>query len=344
MPTILVTGGTGYIGSHLCVELLNAGYKVVVLDNLSNSSIGVVQRIERLAGRPIALHIGDVRDAEALNEVFRLHSVDAIVHLAGLKAVGESVARPLNYFDNNVTGLICLLEAAERSGVRRLVFSSSATVYGNPSAAVPIVETATTEPTSPYARSKLIAEQIIGDLCASNSEWSTVILRYFNPAGAHVSGQIGEDPRGVPNNLLPFVAQVAVGRHPKLVVFGNDYPTRDGTGIRDYIHVVDLARGHLAALDRVLRSQQRLTVNLGTGQGYSVLEVVRAFETASNHSIPYSFAPRRPGDVPTYVADARMAWEVLGWRPQFGLKDVCEHHWNWQRKNPCGYSELSDCP
>ena len=334
---LLVTGGAGYIGSHACVDLLQAGYEVVVVDNLCNSRREVLGRIERIAGRAVAFHEGDVRDASALRGLFREHAIDAVLHFAGLKAVEESIARPLDYYDNNVGGTLALCEAMAEAGVRRLVFSSSATVYGDPDA-VPVGEDHPLRPANPYGRSKAMVESILQDLFRSDPAWKIALLRYFNPVGAHESGLIGEDPGGVPNNLMPFIAQVAVGRREALNVYGNDYPTPDGTGVRDYIHVVDLARGHLAALEKLAAASGVLTANLGTGRGYSVLEVVEAFRQASGRDIPYRIVARRPGDVAACYADPGLAARLLGWRAERGLEEMCRDAWRWQSMNPDGYS------
>jgi UDP-glucose 4-epimerase len=333
---VLVTGGAGYIGSHTCVELLAAGCEVVVFDNLCNSRQEALRRVARIAGRTPEFVCGDVRDSEALARLFAAHRIDAVIHFAGLKAVGESVERPLAYYDNNVHGSIALLQAMSDAGVRTLVFSSSATVYGDP-ASVPIREDFPLSATNPYGRSKLMVEDILRDLAHADASWRLAILRYFNPVGAHESGLIGEDPAGVPDNLLPFVGQVAVGRLPELAVFGDDYPTPDGTGVRDYIHVVDLARGHLKALAALRQRTGVLTANLGTGRGYSVLEMVAAFARASGRAIPYRIAPRRPGDVAACYADPACAAEALGWRAEFDLDRMCADAWRWQSLNPDGY-------
>ena len=335
--TILVTGGAGYIGSHACIELLQAGYGVVVVDNLCNSRREVFGRIERIAGRPVAFHECDVRDAAALRAVFREHAIGAVLHFAGLKAVEESVARPLDYYENNVGGTLTLCEAMSEAGVRQLVFSSSATVYGDPDA-VPVGEDHPLRPTNPYGRSKVMVESILQDLFRSDSAWKIALLRYFNPVGAHESGLIGEDPGGVPNNLMPFVAQVAVGRREALNVYGNDYPTPDGTGVRDYIHVVDLARGHLAALEKLDAADGVLTVNLGTGRCYSVLEVIETFRQASGKEVPYLIVARRPGDVAACYADPELAARLLGWRAERDLAQMCRDAWRWQSMNPDGYA------
>ncbi len=334
--SILVTGATGYIGSHTCVCLLRAGWRVIAIDNLSNSSPRAVLRIQEICGQPMPFHPIDVRDAAALSRLLQQENISAVIHFAGLKAVGESVSRPLDYFDNNVSGTITLLRVLHQEGVRKLVFSSSATVYGDP-ADVPISESAPLAATNPYGRTKLFIEQILGDLCAADPEWRVATLRYFNPAGAHESGLLGEDPRGIPNNLMPFISQVAVGRHPCLQVYGDDYPTPDGTGVRDYIHVMDLARGHLAALERLFARPGSFTVNLGTGRGVSVLEAVAAFEKACGKRIPVRIAPRRPGDVAACYASAQNAKELLGWQAEKSFEQMCADHWRWQRDNPDGY-------
>ena len=339
MSVTLVTGGAGYIGSHTCVELLQAGREVVVVDDLSNSSPEALRRVEVLGGRPLAAFVrGDVRDRALMREVFTQHTIDAVIHFAAKKAVGESVAQPLAYYDNNLQGLISVLQAMDEAGCRHMVFSSSATVYGDP-ARVPIDEDFPTTATNPYGWTKLMGEQILRDLGRADARWNLVLLRYFNPVGAHPSGQIGEDPDGVPNNLMPFVSQVAVGRLPRLRVFGDDYPTPDGTGVRDYIHVVDLALGHLRALERIATLPGVTTLNLGTGRGYSVLEMVEAFEAASGCSVPYDIVDRRPGDVAACWADASRARELLGWSAARDLRMMCEDAWRWQRNNPRGYKD-----
>jgi UDP-glucose 4-epimerase len=333
---ILLTGGTGYIGSHACVALLDAGHEVVVLDNLCNSSRLAVDRIARICGRAPAFVEGDVRDAGFLDRVLADHPISAVMHFAGLKAVGESVEQPLAYYDNNVRGTLELLAAMRRAGVRTIVFSSSATVYGDP-ASVPIREDFPRSATNPYGRSKLMIEDILADLHRAEPGWNVARLRYFNPVGAHASGLIGEDPRGIPNNLMPFVAQVAVGRRERLAVFGDDYATPDGTGVRDYIHVVDLAEGHVAALDWLRREGGLLTVNLGTGRGYSVLDMVRAFEQASGRPVPYRVVARRAGDIAACWADPSLARERLGWEAKRGIEAMCADTWRWQTMNPEGY-------
>lgn len=332
---ILVTGGAGYIGSHTCVELLNAGQEVVVFDNFSNSHPESLKRVETITGRKIQLVEGDIRDQAALEEALRRFGCSAVIHFAGLKAVGESVEKPLDYYDNNVIGTHRLLRAMGNCGVKTLVFSSSATVYGEPQR-LPLTEDHPLSATNPYGRTKLIIEDMLRDLYRSDPSWQIGILRYFNPVGAHVSGLIGEDPQGIPNNLMPFVAQVAVGRREQLKVWGDDYPTPDGTGVRDYIHVVDLAIGHLKALAR-LSAPQCFEVNLGTGTGYSVLDVVRAFEQASGRPVPYELAPRRPGDVAACYADPAFAAELLGWRAERGIDAMCVDAWRWQSGNPNGF-------
>ncbi len=339
MSTILVTGGAGYIGSHTCVELLAAGYDVVVVDNFSNSKPEALRRVEALAGRRLAaFHRVDIRDKAALREIFRAHAIDSVIHFAALKAVGESVVQPLMYYDNNVAGTVALAEVMAAAGVKSLVFSSSATVYGDP-ASVPIREDFPTGPTNPYGRTKWMMEFVLSDLAAADPAWRVALLRYFNPVGAHASGRIGEDPRGLPNNLMPYVMQVAVGRLAELSVYGNDYPTPDGTGVRDYIHVVDLAVGHVAAVRRLTERPGVLTVNLGTGRGYSVIEVVRAFEKASGRPVPFEIVARRPGDVAQCYAEPGLAERELGWRAERGIDEMCADAWRWQSANPQGYPD-----
>ena len=337
MTMILVTGGAGYIGSHTCVELLQAGHEVTVLDNFCNSQPEALARVGRITGKKPRLVQGDVRDAATLVAALRDSGASAVIHFAGLKAVGESVQQPLAYYDNNVVGTVKLLEAMRECGVKTLVFSSSATVYGEPQR-LPLTEDHPLSSTNPYGQTKLVVEQMLRDLYGSDPAWRIAILRYFNPVGAHESGLIGEDPQGIPNNLLPFVAQVAVGRREFLNVWGDDYPTPDGTGVRDYIHVVDLALGHLKALERLQQQAQCLTVNLGTGVGYSVLDMVRAFEQASGQPVPYRVAPRRAGDVAACYADATLALALLGWRAERGLDTMCADAWRWQSANPNGYA------
>ncbi|SDA25397.1 UDP-galactose 4-epimerase [Nitrosospira sp. Nsp18] len=344
---ILVTGGAGYIGSHTCVELLSAGFDVTVFDNFCNSHPEALARVERIAGKKLRIVRGDSRDRAALVAALRESSANAVIHFAGLKAVGESVKQPLDYYDNNVVGTLRLLEAMSECNVKTLVFSSSATVYGDPKW-LPLTEDHPLSATNPYGRSKLMVEDILRDLYRSDSSWRCGILRYFNPVGAHPSGLIGEDPQGIPDNLMPFVAQVAIGRREFLNVWGNDYPTPDGTGVRDYIHVVDLALGHLKAL-KVLETAAApnspdvqtqsgcLTVNLGTGVGYSVLDMVRAFEQASGRPVPYKIGPRRPGDIASCYADPRLAFDLLDWRAERGLEEMCADSWRWQSTNPEGF-------
>jgi len=335
MKTCLVTGGAGYIGSHTCVELLNAGYEVVVLDNLSNASPEALARVKDITGKSLTFIEGDIRSAADLRRAFQAGPIEAVIHFAGLKAVGESVAEPLRYYDNNVVGTLRLLEAMEEAHCRCLVFSSSATVYGDP-AQVPIREDFPLSATNPYGRSKLMIEDMLQDLYRADNQWRIALLRYFNPVGAHESGRIGEDPRDIPNNLMPYIAQVAVGKREHLNVFGDDYPTHDGTGVRDYIHVVDLALGHLKALE-ALQEPELLTVNLGTGTGYSVLDMVKAFEKASGRPVPYRLVERRPGDVAQCYADPSYALERLGWRATRDLNTMCQDTWRWQSNNPNGY-------
>lgn len=337
MSTILLTGATGYIASHTWLALRAAGYQVVGLDDFSNSSPAVLQRLQRLlGGEAPVFEQGSVTDAAFVESVFQRHRIDAVVHFAAFKAVGESTAKPLSYYANNIGGLLTVCEAMRRHGCHRFVFSSSATVYGKPEA-LPITEQARLQATNPYGQTKLIGEQILADLGAAEPQWQTGVLRYFNPVGAHESGQIGEDPRGIPNNLMPYVAQVAVGKRARLQVFGNDYDTPDGTGVRDYIHVTDLAEGHVAALRRLLEQPGSFTVNLGTGRGYSVLDLVRAYEAASGRPIPYDIAPRRPGDIDACYADPALAQELLGWTAKHDLARMCEDSWRWQSLNPHGF-------
>ena len=328
--SILVTGGAGYIGSHTCVELLAAGHDLVVLDNLSNSKPAVLDRVAQIAGRGVAFVEGDVRDRATLQDLFSAYRIDAVIHFAGLKAVGESVTQPLRYYDNNVSGSVALFEVMADASVKTLVFSSSATVYGDPHE-VPIREEFPLSATNPYGRSKLMVEDILRDTARADDSWRVALLRYFNPVGAHASGMIGEDPNGIPNNLMPFITQVAIGQRPELSVFGDDYATSDGTGVRDYIHVVDLARGHLAALSALAQRSGVITANLGTGRGYSVLEVVQAFERASGRRVPYRIAPRRPGDIPQCYADPALAEALLGWRAEHDLDAMCRDSWRWQQ-------------
>jgi UDP-glucose 4-epimerase len=336
MSTILVTGGAGYIGSHMCVALVNAGHEVVALDNLCNSSSRSIDAVTEITGSRVDLYRADLRDRDALARIFAERDVAAVIHFAGLKAVGESVADPLLYYDNNVAGTLRLVECMSAAGVKTLIFSSSATVYGA-SDDVPFTESAPTAPENPYGRTKLVVEQLLRDLCSADAEWRVSLLRYFNPVGAHPSGMLGEDPRGVPNNLVPFIAQVAVGRRPSLRVFGDDYPTPDGTGVRDYIHVVDLAAGHLEALSFLEGTRGAHAHNLGTGTGYSVLEVIEAFAAAAGKHIPYEIVARRPGDVAVSYADPTKARRELGWQTERNLNQMCEDVWRWQAKNPNGF-------
>lgn len=333
--TILVTGGAGYIGSHTCVELLAAGEEVVVFDNFSNSHPEALRRVEQITGRTLAVVEGDIRDQAALEAALRRYGCRSVIHFAGLKAVGESAEKPLAYYDNNVIGTHRLLSAMQNCGVDTLVFSSSATVYGEPQQ-LPLTEDHPLSATNPYGRTKLFIEEMLRDFHAANPSWRIGILRYFNPVGAHDSGLIGEDPQGTPNNLMPFVAQVAVGQREQLQVWGSDYPTHDGTGVRDYIHVIDLALGHLKALER-LNEPQCFAVNLGTGIGYSVLDVIKAFENASGRNVPYQLSKRRPGDVATCYANPGLAERLLEWKAQRGLAVMCRDHWRWQQQNPEGY-------
>lgn len=335
---ILVTGGAGYIGSHTCLELLQQRYSVVVLDNFCNSKPTSLHRVENLVGGKMTVVRGDVRNRALLRKLFTAYEIDAVVHFAGLKAVGESVRQPLIYYDNNVVGSVTLTEVMAEYGVKTLVFSSSATVYGDP-ASVPIREDFPVGTTNPYGSSKLMVERIYRDLAVADPTWRIALLRYFNPVGAHRSGMIGEDPNGIPNNLMPFIAQVASGRREHLNIWGDDYSTPDGTGVRDYIHVTDLALGHLAALQALQDKDGVLTVNLGTGQGHSVLEMVSAFEAASGKKIPYRIAPRRPGDIGACYADPALAAKLLGWRAELGIDAMCRDAWRWQSMNPEGYFE-----
>ena len=334
MATILVTGGAGYIGTHTCVALLNAGFDVVVLDNFCNSKPEAMNRVQKITGKTVALINGDVRGKDCLSAIFKQHTIHAVIHFAGLKAVGESVANPVKYYDNNVLGSVALIEVMAEFNVKNLVFSSSATVYGF-SDTKPIAETAPLNPFNPYGHTKRMVEQILEDLSASDATWNIGLLRYFNPVGAHESGMIGEDPNGVPNNLMPYVSQVAVGKLHELSIYGNDYETIDGTGVRDYIHVVDLALGHVAALKHL---DGLMTINLGAGRGYSVLELVHTFEKATSKAVPYKFVPRRAGDIAIYFADATLAKQKLGWQTERDLADICRDAWRWQSQNPQGYN------
>lgn len=337
MAKILVTGGAGYIGSHTCVELLNAGHEVVVLDNLCNSSAESLNRVEKLTQKSLTFVEGDIRNSQLLDQVFQQHSIEAVIHFAGLKAVGESQQIPLAYFDNNIAGSISLVQAMQRAQVFKLVFSSSATVYGENNPSPLNEEMPTGMPTNNYGYTKLIVEQLLEKLSVADERWSIALLRYFNPVGAHKSGQIGEDPQGIPNNLMPFVTQVAVGRREKLSIFGHDYDTVDGTGVRDYIHVVDLANAHLCALNNRLTAQGCRAWNIGTGNGISVLQVKNTFEQVNGVAVPFELVPRREGDVATCFADNARALQELDWTPQYGLKDMLADSWKWQKQNPQGY-------
>ena len=335
---ILVTGGTGFIGSHTVLELYQAGHEAVVIDNLSNSSPKSLQRIAQILNiGEIPFHKVDIRDSKGLDSIMEQYHFDACIHFAGLKAVGESVAKPLEYYDNNISGTLTLLDALRRHGCKNIIFSSSATVYGNP-AFIPITEECPKgQCTNPYGQTKSMIEQIMMDMQNADKEWNVVLLRYFNPIGAHPSGMIGENPNGIPNNLMPYVTQVAIGKLPELGVFGNDYDTPDGTGVRDYIHVVDLAQGHVSALKNIKERKGLSIYNLGTGKGYSVLDIVHAFEEANGIKIPYSIKPRRAGDIATCYSDPTKAFKELGWKAQYGIADMCRDSWNWQKKNPNGY-------
>ena len=337
MAKILVTGGAGFIGSHTCVELLNSEHDVIVLDNLCNSSEESLNRVQQICGKTLTFVQGDIRDAQVLDQVFQQHHIDAVIHFAGLKAVGESQQIPLAYFDNNISGSIQLVQAMQRAGVFNLVFSSSATVYDEANVSPLNEDMPTGMPSNNYGYTKLIVEQLLQKLSVADERWSIALLRYFNPVGAHKSGRIGEDPQGIPNNLMPFVTQVAVGRREKLAVFGNDYDTVDGTGVRDYIHVVDLANAHLCALNNRLMAKGCRAWNIGTGQGSSVLEVVKTFERVNHVSVAFNIEPRREGDVATSFADNSRAVQELGWKPQYTLEDMLADSWNWQKQNPNGY-------
>ena len=339
---ILVTGGAGYIGSHTCVELLNAGYDVVIVDNLDNSNSKAVDRIEKITGKEVTFYEKDIRDKEAMHEIFALEKPKCVIHFAGLKAVGESVRKPLEYYENNINGTLVMLDAMRKNGCKNIIFSSSATVYGDP-AFIPITEECPKgTPTNPYGWTKSMLEQILTDLHTSDPEWNVILLRYFNPIGAHKSGLIGEDPKGIPNNLLPYVAQVAIGKLECLGVFGNDYDTPDGTGVRDYIHVVDLAVGHVKAIDKIKENPGVKIYNLGTGNGYSVLDIVKAYSKACGHDIPYEIKPRRAGDIATCYADATLAKNELGWEARYGIDEMCADSWKWQSMNPNGYNDADN--
>lgn len=335
---ILVTGGAGYIGSHTCVELLNAGYEVVIVDNLYNASEEAVNRIEQITGKKTVFYKADICDRSAMEKIFSTEKIDAVIHFAGYKAVGESVRKPVEYYTNNLTGTLTLTDVMRAAGVKNIIFSSSATVYGDP-AFVPITEDCPKGVcTNPYGWTKWMLEQILTDIHTSDPEWNVILLRYFNPIGAHPSGMIGEDPKGIPNNLLPYVAQVAIGKLPCIGVFGNDYDTPDGTGVRDYIHVVDLAAGHVKALAKLKENAGVCVYNLGTGNGYSVLQVIHAFEKACGHELAFEIKPRRPGDIAVCYCDPSKAERELGWKAQFGIEQMCADSWNWQSKNPNGYN------
>ena len=339
MAKILITGGAGYIGSHTALELLNEGYEVVVYDNLCNSSQESLRRVEELTGKTVKFYEGDVLDGAALEAMFRAENVDAVIHCAALKAGGESVQKPLEYYQNNITGTLTLMDVMNRVGVKNIVFSSSATVYGSPEE-MPITESCPKgQCTNPYGWTKSMMEQIMSDVQKANPDWNVILLRYFNPVGAHKSGRIGEDPKGIPNNLMPYISQVAVGKLEKLGVFGNDYNTPDGTGVRDYIHVVDLAIGHVKAINYIFTNPGLDVINLGTGVGYSVLDMVKAFSKACGKEIPYEIKPRRAGDIDMCYADPSKALKVLGWKAERGLDEMCEDTWRWQSQNPNGYRE-----
>ncbi|MBR6485835.1 MAG: UDP-glucose 4-epimerase GalE [Lachnospiraceae bacterium] len=336
---ILVTGGAGYIGSHTCVELLENGYDVVIVDNLDNSSEKAIERIGEITGRKPVFYNADIRDAKAMNDIFASEKPGCVIHFAGLKAVGESVQKPLEYYENNIGGTMVMLDAMRKNGCKNIIFSSSATVYGDP-AFVPITEECPKgNPTNPYGRTKSMLEQILTDLNTADPKWNVILLRYFNPIGAHKSGLIGEDPKGIPNNLLPYVAQVAIGKLECVGVFGNDYDTPDGTGVRDYIHVVDLAKGHVKAIDKIKENPGVKIYNLGTGNGYSVLDVIKAYSKACGHDVPYVIKPRRSGDIATCYADASLAKKELGWEAEYGIDDMCADSWKWQSMNPNGYGD-----
>jgi len=337
--SILVTGGAGYIGSHTVVELQNAGYDVVVCDNLCNSSKKSLERVEQITGKSVKFYLADILDAEALTKIFEENSIDSVIHFAGLKAVGESVAKPWEYYNNNITGTLVLVDVMKKFGCKNMIFSSSATVYGDP-AFIPITEECPKgQCTNPYGWTKSMLEQVLTDIQKADNEWNIVLLRYFNPIGAHKSGLIGENPNGIPNNLMPYVTQVAVGKRPHLNVFGNDYDTHDGTGVRDYIHVVDLAKGHVAAVKKLTEKAGLKLYNLGTGNGYSVLDIVKNFEAATGVKIPYVITERRPGDIATCYSNADLALKELGWKAENGIKEMCEDSWRWQKMNPNGFED-----
>ncbi|PID78149.1 MAG: UDP-glucose 4-epimerase GalE [Deltaproteobacteria bacterium] len=336
MQKILVTGGAGYIGSHTCLELLLKGYEILVIDNFDNSSMEAVLRVEKITGKKIDFHFGDIRDRQFLDKIFSENEIFSVIHFAGYKAVGESTEFPLMYYENNVSGSITLFEAMKEHNVKNIVFSSSATVYGDPHS-VPIREDFPLKPYNPYGKTKRMIEMVLEDVYASDNSWNILLLRYFNPVGAHESGLIGEDPSGIPNNLTPYITQVAVGKLEKLAVFGNDYSTEDGTGVRDFIHVRDLALGHVKAIEKIEKNPGFFAVNLGTGKGYSVLEVLKAFEKACGKKIPYEIVARRPGDIAKCYADTGFAKEFLGWEAKYGIEKMAEDGWNWQKRNPDGY-------
>ncbi len=337
--SILVTGGAGYIGSHTVIELQNAGYDVIVCDNLCNSSKKSLERVEQITGQPVKFYLADILDAEALTRIFEENTIDSVIHFAGLKAVGESVAKPWEYYNNNITGTLVLVDVMKKFGCKNIIFSSSATVYGDP-AFIPITEECPKgQCTNPYGWTKSMLEQILTDIQKADKEWNVVLLRYFNPIGAHKSGLIGENPNGTPNNLMPYVTQVAVGKRPHLSVFGNDYDTHDGTGVRDYIHVVDLAKGHVAAVKKLAEKAGLKLYNLGTGNGYSVLDIVKNFEAATGVKIPYVITERRPGDIATCYSNADLALKELGWKAENGIKEMCEDSWRWQKMNPNGFED-----
>lgn len=339
MGKILVTGGAGFIGSHTVVELLDAGYDVVVVDNLSNSSKESLNRVEKITGKTVKFYENDIADMEAMTKIFDENDIDSVIHFAGLKAVGESVEKPLEYYKNNIAGTLNMCEVMRNHNVKNIIFSSSATVYGDPET-VPITEECPKGVcTNPYGWTKSMLEQILMDLNVADPEWNVILLRYFNPIGAHKSGLIGEDPNGIPNNLMPYITKVATRQLERLNVFGDDYPTEDGTGVRDYIHVVDLAKGHVKSLEKIVENPGVKIYNLGTGKGYSVLEVVKNFEEASGVEIPYVIAPRRPGDIAECYADPSLAKEELGWEAEFGIREMCADSWNWQKNNPSGYNK-----
>ena len=333
---ILVTGGAGYIGSHTCVELLEKGYEVVVIDNYYNSCAVSVERVEKITGKKVALYEGDIRDKPLLDRIFTEHKIDCVIHFAGLKAVGESCAKPILYYDNNIGGTLALVEVMQKHNCKKIIFSSSATVYGDPEVLPLTEECRTGGTTNPYGTSKLFQERILSDLYDADNDWTVILLRYFNPVGAHESGLIGEDPKGIPNNLMPYIAQVASGKLTKIGVFGNDYPTPDGTGVRDYIHVVDLARGHVAAIEKLTETGVHI-YNLGTGNGYSVLDMIHAFSKACNKPLPYDIKPRRAGDIAACYASSKKAEEELGWKAEYDLEKMCSDQWHWQKNNPNGY-------